>query len=132
MLHLLSIQQESFQYFHQNYLLLCLHIFTSFMSSNYLSGYTIALCSLTSPMILSFNGNKGPYLIPLAAHSDMPSYIIHHCLNLLQQIIKICQVRFIHNFQKIIPKSKLFPIFDSFSRSFRYSKSDAYINSIIA
>ena len=53
---------------------------------------------------------------------------IHHCLNLLQNLIQICQV---------IPMILSFntnksPILDSFSRSLRYSQSALFIIHIIS
>ena len=51
-LHLLQIQLESFQDFHQICLPLCLHILTPFMPSHFISGEPILFHSFTPPMIL--------------------------------------------------------------------------------
>ena len=74
-LHLLPIQLESLQYFHQRCLPLFLHIFTYFIPSHFISGEPIVFHSFTSPMILYFNPIKFPYLITSVPHSYMPSRI---------------------------------------------------------
>ena len=100
-LHLLPIQIEILKYFHHSYLPLCLHIFTSSMSSHFRSGEPIVFHSSAPPMISYFNPIKCPQLIPQHLIHIFQVSFIYHCLNFFHQLIQICQVIFIHSCLKL-------------------------------